>query len=228
LQCTPIISGDTLRIAVEASAGQPAVGLQFDLNFDPAVVRFQGIERDAVDIDFFSARHDPATGLLHVGCVPDLEMRTPLPAGPRVLGEVLFCFQSALSFDESRIEITDALFVTPDLGILSASSEGLTIRPGSGTPGGDSQSPRLTLPNPLPPHGTMRLRLGRALPVRLDIFSIQGRHLRTLFEGELARGEHPFHWDGRTEEGAEATAGIYCLRATIGTERIDRKFVRVR
>ncbi len=226
LRCTPALSGDLLRIVVEASTEEPAIGLQFDMHFDPSVLRFRRVERDPLAVDYFSARPSPTAGSIRVGFVADLEMQIPL-AGTRALGEIFFDILAPARIEGARIAIADALHVTADLRVLPASGEELIVAPDP-TLGAHPADYGLTLPNPLPAHAAILVWVARALPVRLDIYSIQGRRLRTLFDGDLPRGDHPILWDGMTEDGAEAASGIYCLSARIGAERIDRKFVRVR
>lgn len=49
---------------------------------------------------------------------------------------------------------------------------------------------------------------------QVQVLDIQGRLVRRLFVGTLPAGEHPFHWDGRSDGGAPVSAGLYLLRAS--------------
>ena len=225
LRCIPMITADTLRLVVEASIEEPAIGLQFDMHFDPGVLRFLRAERNPSAVDYLSARPIPEGSAIRVGCVPDLETREPL-TGTHTLGEILFEIR-APAVDGIRIAIADAIHVSPELTTLPASGDEMIV-PSPVSPGGHSSEYALTLPNPLPANGAIVVWTALAVNARLDVYSIQGRHLRTIFDGNLPRGEHPIHWDGLTDDGVEASTGIYCLSARIGAERIDRKFVRIR
>jgi hypothetical protein len=228
LRCTPVFSGDTLRIGIDASPEEPVAALQLEISYDAAILRFRRVESGPGDADFFSARFDPSSGKLRVGYVRDLQLMDPLPAGPHRVGEIVFDLRSAIPAEGSRVGIGRAFLVTPRLERLDAGGEELTLFP---HPTDEDPGPggfRLTVPNPFPAGAAIRLVLADAAPVRIDVYGIQGRHLRTLFEGNLPRGNHALLWDGRTDEGGEAASGIYCLRALIGGEKVDRKFVRVR
>lgn len=74
----------------------------------------------------------------------------------------------------------------------------------------------------------MRVDLPQAAPVRMDVYSVQGRRVRTLNWGVLAPGAHPLSWDGRLEGGAGAGAGIYWVRLQAGERSFVRQVVRVK
>jgi hypothetical protein len=48
--------------------------------------------------------------------------------------------------------------------------------------------------------------------IDLTVFDVAGRRVRTLASGTLPAGRHSFTWDGRTQEGGRAPAGIYVAR----------------
>jgi hypothetical protein len=78
-------------------------------------------------------------------------------------------------------------------------------------------SPRkLELMNPYPNPFNGGTRIGFALPVstelRLEIFDLRGRRLRTMVQGEMGAGIHSVEWDGRDGRGRSVAAGIYLCR----------------
>jgi flagellar hook assembly protein FlgD len=65
-------------------------------------------------------------------------------------------------------------------------------------------------PNPFNPTTTLRLEVpppGRA--VRVAIYDVQGRVVRTLLDGYRGPGIYTLSWDGRTERGEGAASGVY-------------------
>lgn len=70
-------------------------------------------------------------------------------------------------------------------------------------------------PNPFNPATTLTLRLPGAdggpanTAVRLDIYSVAGVRVRSLFEGTLACGANELVWDGRDDRGAVVASGVY-------------------
>jgi hypothetical protein len=64
--------------------------------------------------------------------------------------------------------------------------------------------------------------------VELVIYDVQGRRVATPVSGALGAGSHRVRWDGRTDGGAPAAAGVYFGRLT--TPKVTRTvtFQRVR
>ncbi|HPF35300.1 MAG TPA: FlgD immunoglobulin-like domain containing protein [Candidatus Krumholzibacteria bacterium] len=71
----------------------------------------------------------------------------------------------------------------------------------------------LGFPSPNPSNGgtSLAFRLPAARAVTLTVHDVRGRRVRTLIDGALADGDHTAVWDGRTEAGADAPAGVYFL-----------------
>ena len=53
-------------------------------------------------------------------------------------------------------------------------------------------------------------------PMRLEIFTIDGRHVRT-FEPQRTAGFHEVTWDGTDDNGQASAAGLYITRFALGT-----------
>lgn len=58
------------------------------------------------------------------------------------------------------------------------------------------------------------LRLDHAGPVRLDVFDVQGRRVRTLINEALPPGRYRIPWDGAAVDNPKAASGIYFFRFT--------------
>jgi uncharacterized repeat protein (TIGR01451 family) len=72
------------------------------------------------------------------------------------------------------------------------------------------------------------LALPASAHVRLDVFDLSGRRVRTAFDGELPAGTHEMRWDGRSAGGRRAPAGVYFLRATAGRDVAVARTVMLR
>lgn len=68
-------------------------------------------------------------------------------------------------------------------------------------------------PNPFNPSTSVRLYVPRDGELRLEVFDIQGRRVRTLHAGAIAEGWHTMTWDGRDETGRTQASGLYFMRA---------------
>jgi PKD repeat protein len=76
-------------------------------------------------------------------------------------------------------------------------------------------------PNPLNPVATLTITTSQTGRVKVSIFDLQGRLVRTLEPGAyLEAGYHDFQLDGRNEQGERLSSGVYFYRveAVEGTE----------
>lgn len=67
-------------------------------------------------------------------------------------------------------------------------------------------------PNPFNPTTRITYRVAEPGPVRLDVFGLDGRRVRTLAVGDHAAGEYRIDWDGRDERQVRVASGSYLLR----------------
>jgi flagellar hook assembly protein FlgD len=58
----------------------------------------------------------------------------------------------------------------------------------------------------------VRFTLPEAGPVRVSVFDVSGRLVRTLFDGVRGAGPVEMDWDGRDGRGQTAGAGPYFAR----------------
>ncbi len=78
-------------------------------------------------------------------------------------------------------------------------------------------------PNPFNPSTELRFRIERPGKVRLKVFDLRGRLVRSLVEGGMPAGEHRVSWDGRNREGGTAASGMYLTRLeALGEVRVRR------
>ena len=72
------------------------------------------------------------------------------------------------------------------------------------------------VPNPFGSRTTMRFDLPAAGRVRLAIYDIAGRLIRTLVDADLQSGAHRAVWDGRDSSGRGMESGSYVARLEAG------------
>jgi glucose/arabinose dehydrogenase len=89
-------------------------------------------------------------------------------------------------------------------------------------PVADAAELALQTPQPSPSRGDVTLRWTQPRPerVRLVVFDLSGRSVRTLQHGVLRNaGEHEQVWNGREDSGAAAGPGVYFARLEAGAAR---------
>jgi len=86
----------------------------------------------------------------------------------------------------------------------------------------------LRLPSPALGAAQVAFRLPRATSVQLAVFDSQGRRLSVLTDAQWPAGEHRLAWNGRTDRGAAAPAGIYYVRLQAAEEALSRPLLLIR
>ncbi|MBD3222017.1 T9SS type A sorting domain-containing protein, partial [bacterium] len=93
-------------------------------------------------------------------------------------------------------------------------------------PGGSVLDDRMVVhaatPNPFNPTTHLRLDLPRPTHVKVEIYDLRGRVVRTLLDESRAAGQHHVRWDGRSDGGRGVASGTYlvCVR---GAEVVVRQ-----
>ena len=64
-------------------------------------------------------------------------------------------------------------------------------------------------PNPFNPSTTMRFYVPKTGHIRLSIYDLLGRKVRTLLDNNVTQGEQLLHWDGRNTQGKKVDSGVY-------------------
>lgn len=67
-------------------------------------------------------------------------------------------------------------------------------------------------PNPFNPSTTLAFRLAETGRVRLGVFDVRGRLVRSLVDGSLPAGDHAVTWQGRNDAGELVSSGTYFVR----------------
>ncbi len=78
-------------------------------------------------------------------------------------------------------------------------------------------------PNPFSGRTSMRMGVPNAAVVRVEIFDLSGRRVRTLAAKRFEPGYHILDWDGRLASGQHANPGVYLYRMRMGTQLSTRR-----
>jgi hypothetical protein len=83
-------------------------------------------------------------------------------------------------------------------------------------------------PNPFSATTLVSTTVPRAAgPVRLRVYDVEGRLVRTLAEGSLAAGEQAVAWDGLNGAGRRVAPGVYWIQLESAYERRAARVVKV-
>jgi hypothetical protein len=70
--------------------------------------------------------------------------------------------------------------------------------------------------------------LARAAEIRLDLFDVRGRRVRSLAMGRFGAGAHVASWDGRDDTGALASSGMFFVRLAVAQDTYTTRLVHFR
>jgi len=83
-------------------------------------------------------------------------------------------------------------------------------------------------PNPMRDQATLTFRLARPEVVTLEIYSVEGKRVRTLIREPRPAGSYRLAWDGSDESGADVSSGLYFVRFSTGARHEEQKLILVR
>lgn len=86
----------------------------------------------------------------------------------------------------------------------------------------------LPFPNPSRGEATIAFGLARPGPVRVVLYGVDGRAVRTLADGAREAGVFRLTWDGRDDDGRPLAAGIYFVRMTSAQGTFTKRISHLR
>jgi len=99
----------------------------------------------------------------------------------------------------------------------------------SGIDGGWRLDASYNYPNPFNPTTAISYIVpAPGAEVRLTVYDLAGRVVRTLVEGAEQGGEHVVVWHGRDDAGRPVGSGVYFYRLVVGDESVERKMVMLK
>jgi choice-of-anchor B domain-containing protein len=124
----------------------------------------------------------------------------------------------------------------PPEGIVEAAVDDFEFYDGGVTPTGakspGGSAPAMTVgaprPNPATRAASFTISLLAQGPVRVLVYDLAGREVRSLFDGVAAAGPRTLVWDGKDARGREVASGVYWIRARAAGMTAERRVVWVR
>ncbi len=81
-------------------------------------------------------------------------------------------------------------------------------------------------PNPFNPSTTISYQIVKNSSVKLDIYDVVGRKVRTLVDGDKSAGYYSVVWNGRDERGRDVSSGTYLYRFTAVPTNGEKAFIQ--
>ncbi|MCP4801007.1 MAG: S8 family serine peptidase [bacterium] len=83
-------------------------------------------------------------------------------------------------------------------------------------------------PNPFNPMTAIKFNVETEGSIRLGVYSLTGKLVRTLANSSYTVGEHSVVWDGRSNDGSEMSSGMYLYKLESAGSVITKKMSLVR
>ncbi|MCK5191233.1 MAG: T9SS type A sorting domain-containing protein, partial [Methylococcales bacterium] len=83
-------------------------------------------------------------------------------------------------------------------------------------------------PNPFNPETKIRFQLPASNRVVLDIISIDGRHIKTIYNQDLDAGTYIVSWNGTDDTGRNVSSGVYIYRLQTNRFQQAKKMMLIR
>jgi hypothetical protein len=83
------------------------------------------------------------------------------------------------------------------------------------------------VPNPFNPSTEIRYTLPARGHVKLALYDVRGRLVRTLVDGHMEAGPHAVEWLGRDNAGRQQASGVYLALFESGAVRMTRRLTLV-
>jgi hypothetical protein len=84
---------------------------------------------------------------------------------------------------------------------------------------------RQNYPNPFNAETVVSFRLMRSGDIKLEVYNILGRKVKTLARGRFEAGRHAVIWDGRDQSGKPVASGVYFYRLESSQGNLSRKMI---
>ncbi len=219
LSCPRAGAGLELELRVENA--RDLMGVLFRLHFDPAQVRVVDVGEGGLmrgrDGELFFTRSGP--DWVEVA-VSRLDREDPGVSGS---GPVAWISFVVVQPNDSHMELLHDLR-SSDGEVLS---RGLSVlHPFAGEPVPFRLLP--AFPNPGRGGTSIAFALDSEAAVRLDLFDVSGRRVRSLLDALMIPGHHVVRFDGRDDRRLELPAGVYYCRLTAGGRSTNQRLVLVR
>lgn len=86
----------------------------------------------------------------------------------------------------------------------------------------------VSTPNPTAGETEFSFRLPTSAEVSIEVYDVRGRHVSTVFDGDVGADRAVVSWDGRDDQGQPVATGIYLVKMRAGQWLTTSKMAVVR
>jgi hypothetical protein len=200
---------DNLVPAAPANVAASAQLATIDLSWDEAIDE---------DFDYFAIYRGTTAGFDPSGTTP-IATLTGLSFSDQTVtpGVTYYYKMSAFDFSGNESDYSDE---------VSALISGIEDEEGPEIP--DTYVMAQNYPNPFNPTTSIKFGLPEQSEIKIVIYNILGKPVRTLAKGTFAAGYHTMNWNGRNHLGNQVGAGTYIYRLESKSTNVTKKMILIK
>jgi putative Ig domain-containing protein len=212
---THVAMGDTIRCPITLSATGQVQGVSIAMGWNPATVRPIGAVPGALTAQGAGVVLSPEPGRVDAAFLGVRRFSGAIEIGTAefiavAAGDPGIAIASVDARDETNQQVKVAVEVHAPAVTPTVTSFGLAM------------------PNPFRRTTTFAFDLSMTARVGLQVYSVDGRHVRTLMDRQCEPGRYTAAWDGQDEDGRAVGPGVYYARLDAGSKRFTRSVVVLR
>ncbi len=212
-------------IAVEVSNTDEVSGIQFTVNARGGIVLGQissGLRAATAHLEVYQYRENDST----LNVIIITSTFSPLTAGSGTIGRLSFTSAPNGPNDTVRVFLSNLLVCNARAELVTMSSTRLEWIPQVSN-GVASVAFRLgqNYPNPFNPSTIIAYTLSGSAHVRLAIYDITGREVRTLVDQDQSAGSYSVQWNALEHGSSALASGVYIARLQVGDRVASKKML---
>nr|MBN2277652.1 T9SS type A sorting domain-containing protein [candidate division Zixibacteria bacterium] len=219
-----LMSGQLTKLNVRGEFPDAVAGIELQIDYDPAAIELDRPEMAAEVDNFILDYNDDGNGRLKVLLFTFQPWKTSstIPAGLSDIIRIPALTKKEIKSDDiSKVRITRAYLSNPSARDIPI--EG--INPLLPTTFTLNQN----YPNPFNPTTKIDFEIGQSdysqQHVRLEVYNILGRKVRTLVDDDMTTGSYSVIWDATDGDGTRVATGIYLYRLEVGDKSQSKKML---
>jgi len=214
------INSDSMQVGYHSEVDIAAISLRFS---------YTGYQIDTVEFlepaQDMSSGYDDSAGELRI-FIWKIPLET-IPKGTDYLIYIDLSGDGSIFLD--TVEASDYLANTLNYEEVDCSELGLVYAPESENEENFSLPENFELfqnyPNPFNPRTTISYELKEEFFVKLEIYDILGRKVKTLVSEKQSPGFKTFIWDGKNDVQRTLSSGVYLYRLEAGAQKETKKMI---
>ncbi|MBT3228393.1 MAG: T9SS type A sorting domain-containing protein [Candidatus Marinimicrobia bacterium] len=214
--------GETVEVPLLLSDGNNILSFEAEINFNPEHLVFEEIQWSELLGDFIiDVNVDDDSGTLRAagaGALPDGQTG--------IFATLVFTVDQAMSENETEVSVSSLRWNEddPEFDITSAMIVGVD----------EFQTKPMdyeliqNYPNPFNPETNINYALPEVADVKLIVYDLTGREIRTLRDATQSAGWYQLKWDGLDDNGSPVNSGVYFTRLQAGSDVRTIKMINLK